>query len=151
MKICKTCLFKKGVGALGNRIIRSQRLAWALGKEIDIGMAADGQDECPPKPISRAEFFTLLRNKASENLVQGQGSGSPKTDESKNYNSSQKRKIMLESLREQERSNLHKALPAEGMPLAQLEINSKCTGCGNCTVFCPTGALQKTVQDEEPC
>lgn len=34
-----------------------------------------------------------------------------------------------------------------GAPLAGLEIDPQCTGCGMCGYFCPTGALSKREQD----
>lgn len=39
-------------------------------------------------------------------------------------------------------------VPAENIPLANVEINNSCTGCPVCTVLCPTGALGK-VEDNK--
>lgn len=148
IKNCKTCRFNKGIVDLKSRILRSQQLVQALGHELDIANTEAGQDECGPQPISRAEFFAFFKNKARETLAQlGEATGDNPSDDRKDRCLPEKRKLFIETLGKGNQPVLQGRIPAEGMPMAELEIDRKCTGCGNCTVFCPTGALQKTTQD----
>ncbi len=148
LKNCKNCRFSKGSAALESRILRSQQLVQALGHEMDIANTEDNQGACRPEPISRAEFFAFFKNKARETLAQlGEAEGENQSDDGNQRCLPEKRRLFIEALGKGDHPVLQGRIPAEGMPMAELEIDRKCTGCGNCTVFCPTGALQKTVRD----
>lgn len=144
---CKRCEQKSGLRAAAKSLKKANRVLalFDTPKRISaIATETHGEYSQEQNPLSsRREFFSFLKQGAQDMV----------TSAMKSADDAQKTRITLEPNIPEKRSRLLKHIgalgapltdkaKANGLPFAQLEIDSRCDGCGICTTFCPTEALR---------
>lgn len=144
---CKRCEQKSGLRAAAKSLKNANSVLalFSASKKISaIATETDGghsQQQSPPS--SRREFFSFLKQGAQDIV----------TSAMRNVDDDQKTRVTLKPKIPEKRSRLLKHIralgtpltdqaEANGLPFAQVEINSHCDGCNICTTFCPTEALK---------
>lgn len=157
---CSTCGGKGASLALAE-LKKAERILHALDEEENVG-SAGSVTEAEVKLLSRDEFLGFCRRKIGtefkknvtlllefqENTSPGQKSGKGANGEvARNIALPEQRRLMLESLAKKEYQRGEKLVEVDSLPFGGVKIADNCTVCGDCTVFCPTGALKKSVQE----
>jgi len=144
---CRRCEQKSGLRAAARSLKKANRILalFDTSKKISaIATQADGEHSQQQSPLSsRREFFSFLKQGAQDIV----------TSAMRSADDDQKTRITLEPNIPEKRSRLLKHIralgtpltdqaEANGLPFAQVEINSRCDGCAICTTFCPAEALK---------
>ncbi len=148
-KRCDGCSRKAGP-LIEERLNWVKELAFRFGKAGAVLFDDGNRDEV----ISRGEFFALLKNRTRTLARQVPA---PLSEDMPEERLNQKslpasRKLFLNMLRENvaKEDKAENALPTpepvlvsgENWPFSQIQVKDSCSGCGDCTIFCPTGALR---------
>lgn len=140
---------------------KANKLIQFLEEEENAGVIGQVTKE-DAEVISRDEFLIMCRQKLGRGLKKSvtaiwemEKSTEPSQESGVVNNLGVPRKIvlpeprrlLLEALSLKGYRKGVKLVASDQLPFGSLAITDDCTGCGDCTVFCPTGALRKTVQD----
>lgn len=148
-KRCDGCSRKAGP-LIAERLSWVKELAFRFGKAGTMLFDDGNQD----KVISRGEFFALLKDRTRSLARQVPAplseDGPEKSLNKKSLPAS--RKLFLKMLHENaaDKDKAENNLPApepvlvsgDNWPFSQIRVEDSCSGCGDCTLFCPTGALR---------
>jgi NAD-dependent dihydropyrimidine dehydrogenase PreA subunit len=159
---CSTC-GGKGAGLALAELKKAERILHALDEKENVGSAGSVTEaEAEVKLLSRDEFLGFCRRKIGtefkknvtllleiqENSSPGQKSGKGNNGEvARKLALPEHRRLLLESLAQKGYQRGEKLVEVDSLPFGRVKISDNCTLCGDCTVFCPTGALKKSVQE----
>ena len=143
-KRCASCSRQAGP-LIEERLGWVKELAFRFGK-AGVVLFDDGkQDEV----ISRGEFFAFLKTRTK---TLADRLPTPLTEKVQEEGVNKKslpasRKLFLNMVsRDTEGNDLPTPEPVlvsgENRPFSQIQVNNSCSGCADCTIFCPTGALR---------
>jgi len=135
---CAGCSRQSG-SLLEERLNRIKGLACGLGRPGVLVLEEDEEEEA----ISRGEFFAFLttRTKALAHRLPIPGF-EEKPREIRKKALPESREIFLEMLAEVPLKLEPVPVSGKDWPFSQVQVHDRCDGCGDCALFCPTGALR---------
>lgn len=160
MERCNAC-GGKGASLVLAELKKAERILHALDEEENIG-SAGSVTEAEVKLLTRDEFLGFCRRKIGTEfkknvtlLLEIQETSSPghmsgmgnNGEVARNLALPEQRRLMLVSIAKKEYQRGEKLVDVESLPFWGVKIADNCNLCGDCTVFCPTGALKKSVQE----
>lgn len=142
---CASCTRKADL-LIQQRLHRIQEFALMFGKGENL-LVEDGQG---PEVFTRGEFFEFFKDQ-SKTFINPLISGffEKSQAESKEKNLPVKLQLFLNLVSETPLTEEPAVVKAENWPFCQVEVNDDCTGCGDCGLFCPTGAFRVDEGDKE--
>ncbi|OGP31204.1 MAG: hypothetical protein A2073_06025 [Deltaproteobacteria bacterium GWC2_42_11] len=175
---CSECSFKHGKKTIERTTFYARNMLDAVGKHDYIKevskQGSEGKTKSrllsgktrknkakniiPEPEYSRRELLSFFRAKAVEKAVE-RVTGNKKTNEGgikREHGIPERRTILMDALNlslqvsGRDMSTLQPAQVEEGMfPVHQIKIESNCTLCKICSLFCPTGAIIRFEGDKE--
>ncbi|MDA8235680.1 MAG: 4Fe-4S binding protein [Clostridia bacterium] len=153
---CITC-GGKGADLVSSAVDKTNNILGALDtaeNAVTVGRSIEAEVEI----LSRDEFLDLCRKKVGTGLKKGFTSFWDREDEPEKSGLGanrgvpreialpEQRRLLLEAFHKRVWQRGERFMEVDELPFGALAIEDSCTGCGDCTVFCPTGALKKWVQ-----
>lgn len=141
---CADCSRQAGE-LIEERLSRVKEVACAVGKG-EVLLIDNGEQE---ETVSRGEFFAFLKDRTkalAHRLPIPFIEKIHKKETNKKFLPASRKMFLLmvgKGLSSQESV----ALSGGNWPFSQIQVNNQCNGCGDCTRFCPTGALK--LEDNE--
>ncbi|TAN45148.1 MAG: hypothetical protein EPN22_03905 [Nitrospirae bacterium] len=155
--LCENCPLVKAAFHLNTIILRTQHLCDMLGIDRNrisiIEIPLQSQAKPPEKSVSRREFFSAFRAKATKIAA----AAVPDIESNDDDKQEAFRNVIRDRRENRKRSALIKSIvelgakakvnqtcvSSENAMTADIAVGTGCTACGVCASLCPTGAISK--------
>lgn len=161
---CSGCALKPAAPRWESTLFLARALCEAAGFAADrvgrvavpVGKPETRKASGPPEPPNpRRALFRAIAEKwkttgidATAGGETGQDPDEPYRDAVQRHHENPKRTALLQGLRALPGAEARpKTLPAAGLPLADVAVDSRCVGCNVCETLCPVGALRHAQAD----
>lgn len=141
---CRDCQAQAGQ-TIKDRLAKVSELAAALKKTAVLKIESEGIQQ-----VSRREFFAFLKKQTKSTAVRV--SVLPERGISQlrlGRYISPSRRLFLEAVQGTVTETTEIRMPGQDWSFGNFRVTSQCNGCGECTLFCVSGALQMDKQQNE--